>query len=69
MESESDYSFPENDNYKYKIYHLKRHLIDELTNIRLISQNEVSVFLKKEIQLYTINNKYIINKNYTIQVN
>ena len=69
MESDSDYSFPENENDKYKIDHLKRHLTNEVTNIRLISRNEILLFQKREIELYTINNQDKINKKYTIQIN
>jgi len=69
MELDSDYSFPENDNYKYKIDHLKSHLTEELINIRLISQSEFLVFQKKEIQLYAIDKKDKINKKCTFRVN
>jgi len=69
MESDSEYSFPENDNYKYKLNHLKSHLIKELINIRLISQSEVLFFQNKAIYLYTIDNKDKLHKKYTIQVN
>jgi len=69
MELDSDYSFPENDNYKYKIDHLKSHLTEELINIRLISQSEFLVFQKKEIQLYAIDKKDKINKKSIIRIN
>ena len=69
MESDSEYSFPENDNYKYKINHLRNHLTEEIINIRLISQSEIIFFQKKDIKIYAIDNKDKFHKKYTIQVN
>lgn len=69
MESDSECSFPENDNYKYKINHLKSHLTKELINIRIISQSDVLFFQNKAIYLYSIDNKDKLHKKCTIQVN